>query len=171
MHSKDVIIKKMKLLLIIIPSIITLQIFPQLTNGQNKINQAVVINNSTYIKPIKDKTQGIEEYLKHFKLISQYENRGKKSGNPNWNPADGDDPYSWYSRSISVYDKGIVMWGYNEHESASYELYIPLLSIEQAKNLLEPLCRNMGGCLTPEDVNVTFETFQDGVLLKWGGGC
>lgn len=158
----------MKIIYLIISTLIALKSYSQ---SEYEITQAVDINSSIYIKPIKNKSAGIEEYLQYFKLMGSFKYEGKQSGNPNWNPADGEDPYSWYSKSIEMYDKGIILWGFKEYEGESFELYIPIITTEQAKKLLERLCKNMGGCLTPEEVNVTYELFQDGVLISWGGGC
>ena len=54
--------------------------------------------------------------------------RNRNAGNPNWNPADGEDPYSWYSKSIEMYDKGVILWGFKEYEGESFELYIPIIT-------------------------------------------
>ena len=58
-----------------------------------------------------------------------------------------------------------------EYESASYELYIPLISLSKAKKYTELLCKNMGGCLGPEDVYVEYKSTNYGVKVSWGGGC
>jgi hypothetical protein len=143
----------------------------------DSINKALIpiqvpINKKFYLKPSRGNSEEIEGYLKNFELITSYAYYGKQSGNPNWQPSEGDeDPYSKYNRVISIYEHGIVFWEKIEYEGASYDLFIPMLSIIEGKNLIQNLCKNMGGCTPPEEVEVEFKEFMGGILVTWGGGC
>jgi hypothetical protein len=132
----------------------------------------LVINKQMFIKPPNDQTKEIDEYLNNFKLIGNYIFKGKQTGNPSWNSSDGEeDPYSWFTRNISLYEHGIIMWKFQEHEGASYDLFIPMISIIEGKKLTQVLCKNMGGCTPPEEVEVVYEEVMGGILVHWGGGC
>jgi hypothetical protein len=71
----------------------------------------------------------------------------------------------------TLYKNGIQLKDTRIYEGQSFELFIPLLTVNQAKKLVDRLCRNMGGCLGPDEVDVKYKETKDGVMVEWGGGC
>lgn len=71
----------------------------------------------------------------------------------------------------TVYKNGVIIEENVIYEGANYELFIPLISAKEAKKLVDRLCRNMGGCLGPDEVDVKYKETKDGVKVEWGGGC
>lgn len=71
----------------------------------------------------------------------------------------------------TVYKNGVSIEENIMYEGAHYELFIPMLNAKEAKKIVDRLCRNMGGCLAPDEVNVKYEETKDGVKVEWGGGC
>ncbi|MFM7683843.1 MAG: hypothetical protein ACKO7P_14045 [Bacteroidota bacterium] len=142
----------------------------QMNIHHSLVDEAVEIGKQYFL------TNGIKgdiyEYLNNFRLIGSYTYTGTQGGNPSWSAAEGDiDPYTWFSETVTFFDKGIVFWEFAEHEGAGYQLFVPMLSVDEGKRQFEKLCKNMGGCIPPEDVEVDFSEFNGGVLLSWGGGC
>jgi hypothetical protein len=71
----------------------------------------------------------------------------------------------------TLYKNGIQLKDTRIYEGQSFELFIPHLTVNQAKKLVDRLCRNMGGCLGPDEVDVKYKETKDGVMVEWGGGC
>ena len=70
-----------------------------------------------------------------------------------------------------VFKNGITFEETLVYEGEGYVLFIPLLTAKEAKKLVDRLCRNMGGCLGPDEVDVKYKETKDGVKVEWGGGC
>jgi hypothetical protein len=70
-----------------------------------------------------------------------------------------------------VYKNGITFEETLVYEGEGYVLFLPLLTAKEAKKLVDRLCRNMGGCLGPDEVDVKYKETKDGVMVEWGGGC
>lgn len=77
------------------------------------------------------------------------------------------------NRSItqSIYTNGISFQVESGYEYQSFTLFIPIRSTDTVKNGLERLCKNMGGCLGPEEVEISYDVEKNGVKISWGGGC
>ena len=73
--------------------------------------------------------------------------------------------------NTSIYKEGIIYTVRLEHEGASYQLYIPILETQDAQKMIDRLCRNMGGCIKPNEMEITYEKTDFGVKVTWGGGC
>jgi hypothetical protein len=131
------------------------------------------VKKENYEIKILDKDEDIWAYLSNFNLLEtySYDVQDPEMGNPYHDPSHGEDPYARLEIIESMFEKGIILLHCEIHEGSTYELYIPMLSIIEAKYLLEDLCKNMGGCTPPEEVEVEFSVFQAGVLISWGGGC
>jgi hypothetical protein len=71
----------------------------------------------------------------------------------------------------TVYKNGVILEQNVFHEGAHYGLFLPLLTVKEAKKLVDRLCRNMGGCLSPDEMDVKYKKMKDGVKVDWGGGC
>jgi hypothetical protein len=140
-------------------------------NSSEVAIQTLPIKKAMYLKKPTIKSNDIQDYLDQFKLIQSYEYVGKQQGNPSHDATTGEDPYAKYTQGYDIYEKGIVLWTFLEHEGARYQLFIPMLSVYEAKSLVLNLCENMGGCLAPDEVTVTFTEGNGGVFVSWGGGC
>jgi hypothetical protein len=130
------------------------------------------INYSILNKTAKAEMSDIHDWLNQFTLISDNEvsyydaELAKLYGS--------DDPRDSYGRiffNTKTYKEGIVLVQKGEHEGASFEMFIPLLNLADAKRIVDRLCRNMGGCLKPQEVNVDYEQVDHGIKVYWGGGC
>jgi hypothetical protein len=71
----------------------------------------------------------------------------------------------------TLFQEGIVFNERYEHEGSLYQLFIPVLEIQDVKRLIDRLCKNMGGCVSADDMEVTYEKTDFGVKVLWGGGC
>jgi hypothetical protein len=91
----------------------------------------------------------------------------------------GDGPESNYADnsigkveiSTIIYEEGIVFMQRSEFESNMFVLYVPILDVSFVKKQVDRLCRSMGGCLGPNEVNVRYELTDFGVKVSFGGGC
>lgn len=70
-----------------------------------------------------------------------------------------------------VFKNGITFEETLVYEGQGFVLFIPLLNSKEAKKLVDRLCRKMGGCLGPDEVDVKYTETKDGVKVEWGGGC
>jgi|GEM_PF-1857264 hypothetical protein len=73
--------------------------------------------------------------------------------------------------NYSIYKEGIVFNSKTIIDGAIYQLYIPLLKLSDVQRNIERLCKNMGGCIPPEDMEITYEETPFGIKITWGGGC
>ena len=71
----------------------------------------------------------------------------------------------------TLFQEGIVFNERYEHEGSMYQLFIPVLEIQDVKRLIDRLCRNMGGCVSSNEMEVNYEKTDFGVKVSWGGGC
>ncbi len=71
----------------------------------------------------------------------------------------------------TLFQEGIILIERSEYEGSSYQLYIPVLEIQDVKRLIDRLCRNMGGCVSSDEMQVNYEKTDFGVKVSWGGGC
>ena len=71
----------------------------------------------------------------------------------------------------TLFQEGIVFNERYEHEGSLYQLFIPVLEIQDVKRLIDRLCRNMGGCISSDEMEVNYEKTDFGVKVSWGGGC
>jgi outer membrane murein-binding lipoprotein Lpp len=83
----------------------------------------------------------------------------------------GEQPELNRTISQSIYTNGISFQVVSGYEYASYTLFIPIRSTEIVKNGLERLCKNMGGCLSPEEVDISYDVEKSGIKISWEGGC
>ena len=127
------------------------------------LNAQNALKYSTFNKLATTSMAEVDDWLKQFTL--NCENTYRIIINPN------DEIYGWREIQHSYYKEGIVYTQTREHEGASYELYVPLLSIAHVKKNIDRLCRNMGGCIPPEEMEISYEIHEFGVMVSWGGGC
>jgi hypothetical protein len=100
----------------------------------------------------------LEDWLSQFTLVAK--NKFSYTDNDLANYyAGGDTRVDLYGEVIfiySMYREGIVFLVRGEHERASYQLFIPLITISDAKKNIENLCKKMGYCITPEKMKIDF---------------
>lgn len=70
-----------------------------------------------------------------------------------------------------VYKEGIFFSQRLEYEGHAYQLFIPLLKLVDVKKNIDKLCKNMGGCVQPEEMEIEYEETEFGIKITWGGGC
>lgn len=71
----------------------------------------------------------------------------------------------------SIYKEGIIFSERLEYEGSIYQLFIPLLNLTDVKKNVDKLCKNMGGCVQPEEMEIKYEETEFGIKITWGGGC
>lgn len=109
------------------------------------------------------KMNDIRDWLKQFEELRSNSITNNEDGTKN-------------DQEIETINKVVFKNGINFEETMVYEgqgfvLFIPLLNAKEAKKLVDRLCRNMGGCLGPDEVEVRYTVTKDGVKVEWGGGC
>ena len=150
------------------------QILLEKANNKNDA-QPFEITYATLNKPAKASMENIDDWLEQFTLLNTH-SINYTDGVQAYLPGDnGEMDYYAIPRVVTVnyhvYKEGINLTELLEHEGASYILFLPFLKAADVKKNLEKICRNMGGCIPPEDVNFNIEETHYGVLVSWGGGC
>jgi hypothetical protein len=130
------------------------------------------ISYSMLNKPSRPEMETLEDWLNQFTLICDSEvsffdaEIARLYG--------GDEPldvYGQVSISTLVYKEGIVYVSRGEYEGVTYELFVPLLGLSDLKRIADRLFRNMGMCVSPEEMNIRYEETDYGIKVYWGGGC
>jgi hypothetical protein len=147
--------------------------YTQVTPDSAKSNNAKTeITYSMLNKPSRAEMENIEDWLVQFTLVSDNEisfydaEIARLYG--------GDEPldvHGQVSISTLVYKEGIVYISRGEHEGVTYELFVPLLGLSDLRRIADRLFRNMGMCVTPEEMNIRYEETEYGIKVYWGGGC
>ena len=109
------------------------------------------------------KMNDIDDWLKQFDVLRSNSIDNNEDGTKSLEEAE-----KFYK---TVYKNGVTIEERVIYEGAHYELFIPLISAKEAKKIVDRLCRNMGGCLGPDEVDVKYKETKDGVKVDWGGGC
>ncbi len=83
----------------------------------------------------------------------------------------GDESYQ--EITMQTYKNGI---SYKEtihfgDEYSTHELFLPSVSIKEAKKAVLWMCLNERGCYELEEKDVTFKLVSNGVLVNWTIGC
>ncbi len=130
------------------------------------------INYSILNKSARPEMSDIHDWLSQFTLVSDskvyyYDAETAKLYGED-NPR---DVHGLFFVSTKIYKEGVVLVHNGEFEGASYELFIPLVTIADAKKNIDRLCKNMGGCTPPEEMEVHYEQANNGIKVYWGGGC
>jgi hypothetical protein len=116
-----------------------------------------LLNSST------SKMNDIGDWLKQFEELSHNSITNNEDGTK--------DDQEIETINKVVFKNGITFEETLVYEGQGFVLFIPLLNDKEAKKLVDRLCRNMGGCLGPDEVDVTYTVTKDGVKVVWGGGC
>ena len=136
-------------------------------------SQEEMLNYSKLNKPSTAVMENVDDWLSQFKLVC--ENSVTFLDRKTAEYYGGDQPilelHGKVTLSTFVYDVGITYTVRSEYEGALYQLFIPLLKLSDVKKHIERLCKNMGGCIQPEEMEITFEETEFGVKVSWGGGC
>jgi hypothetical protein len=130
------------------------------------------ITYSALNKPSHPNMQNIEDWLIQFTLVCDNEVYYYDAEVARlYGESDPRDVHGRMSVSTKIYKEGIVLVRNGEYEGASYELFIPLLKMADVKKIADRLCKNMGGCIRPEEMEIQYEQSMNGVNVYWGGGC
>jgi TolA-binding protein len=79
--------------------------------------------------------------------------------------------YEYEIFSLTIYKNGISYARESFFEWVNFYLFLPLNLTDELKNGVERLCKNMGGCSSPEDVGVSYVVEKNGIKISWSGGC
>ncbi|MHA8083224.1 hypothetical protein ACST14_07360 [Aquirufa sp. A-Brett2-15D] len=109
------------------------------------------------------KMNDVGDWVKQFEEL--------RSNTINNNEDGTKSPEEAMATTNTVYKNGVQYKVTSGYEYQSFELFIPHLKANEAKRLVNRLCKNMGGCLGPDEVEVKYSETKDGVKVEWGGGC
>jgi hypothetical protein len=115
------------------------------------------------LKSSNKKMNDVGDWVKQFEEL--------RSNTINNNEDGTKSPEEAMATTNTVYKNGVQYKVTSGYEYQNFELFIPLLSTIEAKKLVNRLCKNMGGCLGPDEVEVKYSETKDGVKVEWGGGC
>lgn len=131
------------------------------------------LNYSSLNKPATTSMNDIYDWLSLFTLVSKNtttfidEKVARFYG--------GDEPllevHGKVTLSNSIYKEGIILNERTEYEGHLYQLFIPLLNSSDVRKHIDKLCKNMGACVSPEDMTINYEETEFGIKVTWGGGC
>lgn len=164
-----------KTLLSILPLVQCIISFAQTNTDPSKltyVKSEFEINYSILNKTAKAEMSDIHDWLVQFTMVSDNEisfydaEIARLYG--------GDEPLNVHGQvsiSTQVYKEGIVYISRGEYEGVTYELFVPLLKLSDLKRIADRLFRNMGMCVSPEEMNIRYEETDYGIKVYWGGGC
>jgi hypothetical protein len=109
------------------------------------------------------KMNDVGDWVKQFEEL--------RSNTINNNEDGTKSPEEAMATTKTVYKNGVQYKVTSGYEYQSFELFIPLLTTIEAKKIVNRLCKNMGGCLGPDEVEVKYSETKDGVKVEWSGGC
>ncbi|MDP4637354.1 MAG: hypothetical protein NWR96_10075 [Crocinitomicaceae bacterium] len=137
------------------------------------LKEAVEITKASLYKPANATMNEIVDWLNQFTILSESQTIHYDLETARF--------YGGESASIemlgkvtlknTLFQEGIVFNERYEHEGSMYQLFIPVLEIQDVKRLIDRLCRNMGGCVSSDEMEVNYEKTDFGVKVSWGGGC
>lgn len=124
-------------------------------------------------KPANTSMNEIADWLKQFTLISEQTtfHYDLETAKFYGGEAASIAMFGKVTLKNTTYQEGIVFNERYEYEGSMYQLFIPVLEIQDVKRLIDRLCKNMGGCVSADDMQVTYEKTDFGVKVLWGGGC
>jgi hypothetical protein len=146
----------------------------RISNEKNDVlKEAVEITKASLYKPANATMNEIEDWLKQFTILSESQTFHYDLETARFYGGDETslEQMGKVMLNTSIYKEGIIYTVRLEHEGASYQLYIPILETQDAKKMIDRLCRNMGGCNDPSEMEITYEKTEFGVKVTWGGGC
>jgi chromosome segregation ATPase len=128
---------------------------------------------STLNKPATQNMHEIGDWLSQFTLICEnsstyFDKETAKFYSGEQEPL---EIHGKVTISNSIYKEGIIYTIRGEYEGASYQLIIPVLTLADVKRNIEKLCKNMGACIQPEEMEIKYEKTDFGIKVYWGGGC
>lgn len=144
-----------------------------IANKLNAFDEEFELKYTDLNKPVKPNMEDINDWLKQFNLLSH--NTITYLDHEIAKFYGGDDPILDMHGKItiqnSIYKEGIYFTEKSEYEGASYQLFIPMLNISDVKRNINTLCKNMGFCIPPEEMEIHYEKTEFGIKVTWGGGC
>lgn len=147
----------------------------ELNTSQVKVKEVVSQNNSLTEYLNKNTPIGLQTNFKQFlnpshqeigDFLAQFEEETSFRQEVN-----GESLYFNRTFELTTFKNGISFEMESGYEYSNYTLFLPLNLTEELKNGLERLCKNMGGCLSPEEVEVSYAAEKNGLKISWGGGC
>ena len=148
----------------------------KLLKGINEIDNTDAefeLKYSTLNKPATPSMKEIGDWLSQFTLNCDNSIRFIDKEIANF--YGGDEPILELHGKVAiqnlVYKEGILFSQRLEYEGVIYQLFIPLLNLTDVKKNIDKLCKNMGGCIQPEEMEIKYEETEFGIKITWGGGC
>ena len=137
------------------------------------LKEAVEITKASLYKPANATMNEIVDWLNQFTILSESQTFHYDLETARFYGGDESsiEQMGKVMLNTSIYKEGIIYTVRLEHEGASYQLYIPILETQDAQKMIDRLCRNMGGCINPSEMEITYEKTDFGVKVTWGGGC
>lgn len=145
-----------------------------ISNEKNDfLKEAVEISKASLYKPANATMNEIVDWLNQFTILSESQTIHYDLETARFYGGDESsiEQLGKVMLNTSIYKEGIIYTVRLEHEGASYQLYIPILETQDAQKMIDRLCRNMGGCINPSEMLITYERTEFGVKVTWGGGC
>lgn len=145
-----------------------------ISNEKNDfLKEAVEITKASLYKPANATMNEIVDWLNQFTILSESQTIHYDLETARFYGGDESsiEQMGKVMLNTSIYKEGIIYTVRLEHEGASYQLYIPILETQDAQKMIDRLCRNMGGCINPSEMEITYERTEFGVKVTWGGGC
>ncbi|MFM1914758.1 MAG: hypothetical protein RLZZ531_427 [Bacteroidota bacterium] len=145
-----------------------------ISNEKNDfLKEAVEITKASLYKPANATMNEIVAWLNQFTILSESQTIHYDLETARFYGGDESsiEQLGKVMLNTSIYKEGIIYTVRLEHEGASYQLYIPILETQDAQKMIDRLCRNMGGCINPSEMLITYERTEFGVKVTWGGGC
>ena len=138
----------------------------------DSINSEFKVTYKILNKPAKVEMNDLHDWLSQFTLICENEISFFDSHIAKF--YGGEDPLDVHgnvSISTAVYKEGIIYIRRVEYEGVNYELFVPLFDKPDFKRIIDRLCRTMGMCNPPEEMDIRCEETDYGIKVYWGGGC
>ena len=145
-----------------------------ISNEKNDfLKEAVEITKASLYKPANATMNEIVDWLNQFTILSESQTIHYDLETARFYGGDESsiEQMGKVMLNTSIYKEGIIYTVRLEHEGASYQLYIPILETQDAQKMIDRLCRNMGGCVSSDEMEVNYEKTDFGVKVSWGGGC
>lgn len=145
-----------------------------ISNEKNDfLKEAVEITKASLYKPANATMNEIVDWLNQYTILSESQTIHYDLETARFYGGDESsiEQMGKVMLNTSIYKEGIIYTVRLEHEGASYQLYIPILETQDAQKMIDRLCRNMGGCINPSEMLITYERTEFGVKVTWGGGC
>lgn len=151
----------------------SLKIERSINNNDSKTSEETEVSFKKLNKPSNATMNEVSDWLSQFTIISEQTtfHHDLETARLYGGESASIEMFGKVTLKNTTYQEGIVFNERYEFEGSMYQLYIPVLEIQDVKRLIDRLCKNMGSCVSADDMEVTYEKTDFGVKVLWGGGC